>query len=103
MRYLWDQLDSYLPKVRGRRLLRGLAHSLSTPLRRWDVASARRPSHLVANSHHVASRIRRFWGRDASVVYPPVDIEDFGGIDRDGESGDRAESSAIVTPGAIST
>lgn len=95
MRYLWDQLDSYLPQVRGRRLLRGLAHSLSTPLRRWDVASARRPSRLVANSHYVASRIQRFWGRDASVVYPPVDVEDFDRRD-DGRDQERELGSLLV-------
>ena len=42
--------------------------------RRADVAAAARADLIVANSRHVADRIRRWWGRDATVVAPPVDI-----------------------------
>lgn len=79
MRYIWDQLDSYVPKVPGRRLVRVAAEIAAEPLRRWDVASSARPTALVANSRFVAKRIERFWGRQASVVHPPVDVERFSG------------------------
>ncbi|MEM6531520.1 MAG: glycosyltransferase [Myxococcota bacterium] len=79
MRYIWDQLDTYLPRVRGRRLLKAGAEAVAAPLRRWDVSSSARPTSLVANSRFVAERIERFWGRRASVVHPPVDVERFGG------------------------
>lgn len=46
-------------------------------LRRWDVATANRPTALVANSRFVADRIRRHWHRDATVVHPCVAIERF--------------------------
>ena len=72
MRYLWDQMPEYLP-----RSVLPLARLASTPLRRWDVASAQRANYLVANSHYVAKRIERVWGRTASVVYPGVDVEFF--------------------------
>jgi glycosyltransferase involved in cell wall biosynthesis len=75
MRYAWDQEHAYFPKRRGLLArLRGLA---LTALRVWDVASAARVDRFLANSRFVAARIRRFYGRDAEVVPPPVDVELF--------------------------
>ena len=68
-RYLWDLRHDY-QRESG---LARTALSLAAPLlRRVDRASARRVDHFVANSQHIADRIRRAYGRDASVVYPPV-------------------------------
>jgi len=44
-------------------------------LRRDDLAGASRPDVFVANSTHVAARIRKYYRRDATVVHPPVDVE----------------------------
>jgi glycosyltransferase involved in cell wall biosynthesis len=46
-------------------------------LRAWDVTTASRVDTFVANSSYVAGRIRRFYDRDAVVVYPPVATDDF--------------------------
>jgi glycosyltransferase involved in cell wall biosynthesis len=46
-------------------------------LRAWDRATSQRPDALLADSRHVAERIRRHWGREAEVLYPPVDVERF--------------------------
>jgi glycosyltransferase involved in cell wall biosynthesis len=46
-------------------------------LRQWDLASGQRPDQLVANSRYTAERIRRYWGRSAAVVHPPVAVERF--------------------------
>ena len=75
MRYLWDQYHEYRahagPASR-------LAMSLFGPkLRRWDVTAAARVDAFVANSSHVANRIERYWRRDATVVHPPVGVDDF--------------------------
>lgn len=76
MRYVWDQFDLYFSG--GRRvLLRGLAAPVAGALRRWDTATAGRVDAFVANSSHVRERIRHSYGRDASVVHPPVDTERF--------------------------
>ncbi len=50
---------------------------LAPRLRTWDVISANRVDHFVANSSFVARRIRRCWRREAEVVHPPVDLEAF--------------------------
>lgn len=71
MRYAWDQEHAYFPRRRGPAArLRALALSR---LRTWDAASASRVDLFVANSRFVAERIRRYYGRQAEVVPPPVD------------------------------
>ena len=45
-------------------------------LRRTDLAASRRPDAFAANSTAVRDRIRRFYGRDATVIHPPVDVTD---------------------------
>ena len=42
-------------------------------LARWDRATAGRVDQFVANSRYVAGRIRRYYNRGSTVVYPPVD------------------------------
>ena len=75
MRYIWDQTDAYL----GRGLGRAAAAPLVAALRRFDRRSATtaQVTRFVAISSHVADRIRRHYGRDADIVYPPVDVERF--------------------------
>ncbi len=46
-------------------------------LRLWDVASAQRVDRFVAISRAVAARVRKYYGREAAVIYPPVDVERF--------------------------
>jgi glycosyltransferase involved in cell wall biosynthesis len=75
MRYAWDQEEAYFGSGRGplarirRRVLAGL--------RRWDAATAGRVDRYLANSSFVAERIRRYYGRRATVLAPPVDTEFF--------------------------
>lgn len=80
MRYAWDLREQYL---RERNLHRGFkqwpARYLLQQLRIWDIASARGVDHFIANSNYIAGRIRKFYGRDATVIYPPVHIEDYDG------------------------
>jgi glycosyltransferase involved in cell wall biosynthesis len=75
MRYAWDQFDAYFgPDQVGRwpsRILRPVMAALA----RWDAATAGRVDRFVANSAHVAGRIRRYYNRGSIVVYPPVDTE----------------------------
>ena len=73
MRYAWDQFDAYFGEGRvgamKSRALRPALHALA----RWDAATAGRVDRYVAISQHVASRIRRYYNRQADVIYPPVD------------------------------
>ena len=71
MRYAWDQEHAYFPKRHG--LAARIRGHLLSKLRIWDAASAHRVDQFVANSNFVAERIRRYYGRSAQVVSPPVD------------------------------
>jgi glycosyltransferase involved in cell wall biosynthesis len=74
MRYAWDQFDAYFgPERVGRMASRWLYRPLLSRLARWDAATAGRVHRFIANSAHVAGRIRRYYNREATVVYPPVD------------------------------
>ena len=78
VRYAWDQMHPYLASSHlARGPLGPLVRLQLHWLRQWDVISAQRPSALIANSRFTASRIRRYWGRHAHVVHPPVDVERF--------------------------
>ena len=75
MRYLWDMHDEY---YRDAGLCGKLAMKLFTPyLRNEDLKSAESVDQFVANSHFVAERIKRIYGRDSVVVHPPVDVDFF--------------------------
>ena len=74
MRYAWDQFDAYFGRARvGRIAHRWVYRPLMARLARWDAATATRVDRFVANSAHVAARIRRYYNREATIVYPPVD------------------------------
>ena len=74
MRYAWDLYSTYLTSQKS--WFRRMGMRLCMPsLRRWDVASSRRVNYWIANSSHVAERIKRLYDKDSHVVYPPVDIE----------------------------
>ena len=75
MRYAWDQEHAYFPRRDG--AVARLRSLTLTALRSWDVASAARVNQFVANSSFVARRIRSYYGRDADVLHPPVDVEYF--------------------------
>ncbi|MBA3450789.1 MAG: glycosyltransferase [Chloroflexia bacterium] len=46
-------------------------------LRLWDVTSAQRVDRFVGISRAVATRIRKYYGREADIIYPPVDTARF--------------------------
>jgi glycosyltransferase involved in cell wall biosynthesis len=85
MRYVWNMFHEYRERSG---LLTRLAMPIFTHyLRMWDVTSAARVDHFVANSHNVAARIKRYYGRSADVIPPPVDVEAFERVS-DGERED---------------
>ncbi|RMF76296.1 MAG: glycosyltransferase family 4 protein [Planctomycetota bacterium] len=71
-RYVWDLADQYAQTLP--RPLRALWPPLVRALRRADRVAAQRVDLFIANSAHVAARIRRHYERDAVVVHPPVDL-----------------------------
>ncbi len=77
VRYAWDQFDAYFVAARiGSLPSQAMRHAMAR-LARWDRDTAARVDRYVAISHYVAGRIRRYYNREAAVVYPPVDTDFF--------------------------
>lgn len=78
MRYAWEMYHVYLQDLALNRGMRGiLAGHFFKKLRIWDLATANRPDYYIANSECVAKRIKKIYGKDSLVIYPPVDVERF--------------------------
>jgi glycosyltransferase involved in cell wall biosynthesis len=77
MRYAWDQFEQYFGPARLGTVRSRAARRVLARLSRWDAETAARADRYVAISHYVASRIRRYYNREAVVVYPPVDTAFF--------------------------
>lgn len=71
LRYVWDE-DEIYPSWAGK-----IIGPFSDYLRDWDVRSAQRPNHLIANSAFVAGWIKERYNRTAEVIYPPVEVDRF--------------------------
>jgi glycosyltransferase involved in cell wall biosynthesis len=80
MRHAWEPRFIELERIGpvGRLLLPPLLRRL----RRQDLAAAAGPDLFVANSRHVATRIANYYGRDARVIHPPVEVDRFLGVPR---------------------
>jgi glycosyltransferase involved in cell wall biosynthesis len=73
MRYAWDQFGAYFGPDRVGRAGRAILRPVLGGLARWDARTAARVDRFVAISDYVAARIAKYYNRQASVIYPPVD------------------------------
>ena len=86
-RFAWTMASTYGERAAGGNPWRArLAHRAQARFREWDVAASRGVDHFIANSRHIASTIERCYGRKATVVYPPVDVDRFGRAGRGARS-----------------
>ena len=78
VRYAWDMQHQYLEEsglTRGP--LSWAARRMLFSIRQWDVRTANGVDAFVANSRFIARRVWKVYRREASVIYPPVDVERF--------------------------
>lgn len=87
-RYFWTP-DEYLENEIRNPLLRRFVRMLMPLFRASDLRQSRKVDLFVANSQNVRRRIRECYGRNAVVVYPPVDVERF-------QVGDRSEDFYLI-------
>ena len=78
-RYAWDLTHEYIDSLQGTLggLKRYMAHQTMHKFRLWDMRTPPSIDLMMANSKFIAQRIRKVYGRDAMVVYPPVDTDAF--------------------------
>jgi glycosyltransferase involved in cell wall biosynthesis len=75
-RFFWSP-DDYLENETSRSWLRSIVRRILLLLRQSDYRAAQSIDHFIANSQLVRERIQNCYGRDATVIYPPVDIDRF--------------------------
>ncbi|HTC71347.1 MAG TPA: glycosyltransferase [Solirubrobacteraceae bacterium] len=74
-RYAWHAESSALDEIW--RPLRPLLRGQLRRIRAWDRSASRRVDHYIANSRLTRERIRRYYGRDATIIHPPVETHRF--------------------------
>lgn len=78
IRYAWDLQHQYLRESGLNKGIKGwLAKWFLHKMRIWDYRTAHGVNYFIANSQYIARRIKKVYGREASVIYPPVDVENF--------------------------
>ena len=74
MRFAWDWNEKYLAEQKVGGMREFFARIFLNYVRMWDKAASDRPDFFIANSKYTRARIKKYYGRDSIVVYPPVDV-----------------------------
>ena len=74
-RYAWDMSFLYMDSKSA--FLRPLIFEILHRFRLWDGSCANRSDKIIAISHFIANRIKKVYGRESAVIYPPVDTTAF--------------------------
>ena len=78
IRYAWDLRQQYLEESGLDKGLKGLlANYLLDRIKAWDLKVTPRVTDFVAISEYIGKRIKNNYGRDCSVIYPPVYVDKF--------------------------
>lgn len=78
VRYAWDLYFRYLEESGLNKGLKSiLVKYFLHKLRIWDISTINRVDHYIANSYYIANRIKKIYGKESDVIYPPVDINKF--------------------------
>lgn len=83
-RYAWDGSHKYVRDFSSSTLFQKFAPTAISYMRIWDYAASARVHSYITLSAYVAKRIRKYYGRTATVLYPPVDVQKFSPSDQTG-------------------
>ncbi|WP_066832131.1 glycosyltransferase family 4 protein [Rufibacter ruber] len=85
-RYAWDLYHQYLQESGLKTGIKGFfAKIILHRFRLWDLASTQRVDYFLANSNYIARRISKNYGRQSTVIYPPVDVDSFATVPQHGD------------------
>lgn len=84
-RYLWSHTHEHLKTLKRNRLTKYGIYPFLPSLRTWDFQAAQRPNFMVANSETVKARIEKYYHRDSTVIFPPVETKKFSVSEKPGE------------------
>lgn len=78
IRYAWDLYHQYLKEANLEKGLKAsIAKLILHYIRIWDLSTINRVDYFIANSRYTARRIKKIYGKEAEVIYPPVDVNNF--------------------------
>jgi len=81
-RYFWDESHEFLDRYQFPGLVKFLARPFLHKLRMWDRVAAERPDYYLANSSFVAKRIKKYYNREAKVLYPGIELPEMLNFER---------------------
>jgi len=76
-RYLWSDTHQYINELRYNKWLKKIISLILNRIRIWDRLAADRVDLFIANSKTVQKRITKYYRRESTVIYPPVETERF--------------------------
>lgn len=76
-RYAWDNSRKLIDEFGYPGFIKMFSPVFTTYIRLWDSQAAERPDEMIANSQFVSRRVKKYYERDAKVIYPPVNCERF--------------------------
>jgi glycosyltransferase involved in cell wall biosynthesis len=76
-RFLWSDTHSYVREVTNNPIFKKLIPVFLTRVRMWDRLAAERVDQYITNSKAVQKRLQKYYHRDSTVIYPPVDVTEF--------------------------
>jgi glycosyltransferase involved in cell wall biosynthesis len=82
IRYAWDDSHKYIKEFSMFKLAKLFVPVFMNYLRLWDREAAYRVDKFICNSNFVAQRIKKYYKQESEVIYPPVDIKNFGLSDK---------------------
>jgi len=77
LRYAWDLYHQYLKASHFKGWKAKLAKLILHYIRIWDFTTVSRVDYFIAISNYIAKRIKRVYNRKSTVIYPPVDVDEF--------------------------
>jgi glycosyltransferase involved in cell wall biosynthesis len=75
MRFVWEESGEYLLEQKRSAKTNFFVRLFLNYLRMWDRISADRPDYLISNSLFTQDRVKKYYGRESTVIYPPVNME----------------------------
>jgi glycosyltransferase involved in cell wall biosynthesis len=101
MRYIWDRFDDYFTEGESGQIKRQLVGMLRSSLRRWDVNSSSRVALFISISKFVKRRIKKFYNRPSTVIYPFVDSDFYRPMHDSDPSSNRVTSDYFLAVSAL--
>jgi len=77
LRYAWDDSHKYIEEFGLPKIIKRFIPFFMNYIRIWDKEAALRVDKFICNSNFVAKRIKKYYSRDAEIIYPPVDTKNF--------------------------